>query len=322
MAVKEESPAAAPASKPVRTNVTDPTWWPWILGGWIFVLLLWLIPHFETGGLDLTPTNRLLLETQIRDTWAKILWAAVTLAGASVVWRHLNHLSNVVENSSKTLAAAERNAFFLAQAAATERYARAMSLLADSKMEVRLGAIYALERLARESEKDHAPIMEVLAAVVREHASWQEGEPVPARPPADIQAILTVLGRRHAAFDPEEMRIDLHAVALARAYLPWANFDGAFLYESNLEGALLQNASFKGAWLWKANFKDAVLDGAHMEGADLTGAAYLTTEQLKTVFLDPTTKLPDHLRNSVDTWSETPEIPEVTAEDYKLPSVR
>ena len=37
-------------------------------------------------------------------------------------------------------------------------------------MAIRLGGIYALERIARDSEKDHGPIMEVLTAYVREKA--------------------------------------------------------------------------------------------------------------------------------------------------------
>ena len=36
--------------------------------------------------------------------------------------------------------------------------------------EVRLGAIYALERIAQDSERDHWPIMETLCAYVRENA--------------------------------------------------------------------------------------------------------------------------------------------------------
>ncbi|MEL6266880.1 MAG: hypothetical protein AAFR52_14740, partial [Pseudomonadota bacterium] len=37
-------------------------------------------------------------------------------------------------------------------------------------LEVRLGAIYALERIAQDSERDHIPIMETLCAYIRENA--------------------------------------------------------------------------------------------------------------------------------------------------------
>lgn len=303
-------------------------WWMWLLGGWVFLLLLYVVPHALTAHVEMSPATRLGLETQIRDSWAKILWAGLTLFGATLIWRYLQNLAVVVENSSKTLAAAERTAFFAAQAGETERYARAMGLLGDDKIEVRLGGIYALERLARESSRDHGPIMEVLSAYVREHAAWHDGETIPARPGADLQAILTVIGRRHAPFDPSEGHIDLHGTALARAYLPWANLERAFLYESNLDGALLQNANLRGAWLWKATMVGAVMDGARLEGADLTGVAGLTAEQLRGAHTDATTKLPDHLRGELEMSSRDKKIvaPEISAEEMdenlNLPSKR
>jgi hypothetical protein len=301
----------------------------WIIGGWAFLLLLYVVPRALTAHIEMSPAARLGLETQIRDSWAKVLWAGLTLLGATLIWRYLQQLAVVVENSSKTLAAAERTAFFAAQAGETERYARAMGLLGDEKIEVRLGGIYALERLARESARDHGPIMEVLSAYVREHAAWGEGETVPARPGADLQAILTVVGRRHTPFDPSEGHIDLHGTALARAYLPWAQLERAFLYEANLDGALLQNANLRGAWLWKASMVGTVLEGAHLEGADLTAVAGLTVAQLRSAHYDATTKLPDHLRNELEgtpakkkAAAESEMSREEVDENLKLPSKR
>jgi hypothetical protein len=43
--------------------------------------------------------------------------------------------------------------------------------------EIRIGGIYALQRIARESEEDYWPIMEILTAYVREHAPWPPEEP-------------------------------------------------------------------------------------------------------------------------------------------------
>src|SRR5215203_1562443 len=54
----------------------------------------------------------------------------------------------------------------------TEHYTRAIEHLGSDKLEMRLGAIYALERIARDSERDHWPIMETLTTYVREHAPW------------------------------------------------------------------------------------------------------------------------------------------------------
>ena len=41
-------------------------------------------------------------------------------------------------------------------------------------MEIRLGGIYALERISNESEKDYWPIMEILTAYVRKNSSVEE----------------------------------------------------------------------------------------------------------------------------------------------------
>jgi hypothetical protein len=91
---------------------------------------------------------------------------------------------------------------------------------------VRLGGIYALERITHDSPMDRATIMEVLSAYVRENApvtsapaNGNAGKPSPdpciadashsdpgKRPRADIQAILTVIGRQsyRIGYDLEE----------------------------------------------------------------------------------------------------------------------
>ena len=54
----------------------------------------------------------------------------------------------------------------------TERFTRAIDQLGSDKLDVRLGGIYALERIARDSVIDRDPIIQVLATFVREHSPW------------------------------------------------------------------------------------------------------------------------------------------------------
>jgi hypothetical protein len=61
----------------------------------------------------------------------------------------------------------------------TDRYTKAVDQLGSQHLDVRLGGIYALERIARDSPYDRATIEEVLTAYVRDHAPW----PPPRRPP-------------------------------------------------------------------------------------------------------------------------------------------
>ena len=58
----------------------------------------------------------------------------------------------------------------------TDRYTKAIEQLGSDKLDVRIGGIYALERIARDSARDHPTVIEVLAAFVREH-SREQGRP-------------------------------------------------------------------------------------------------------------------------------------------------
>ena len=125
----------------------------------------------------------------------------------------------------------------------TGRYAKAAEQLGNDKLDVRIGGIYALERIARDSARDHPVVMEVLAAFIREHS--QEEWPPPDHPgraagPStrpDVRAAVTVVGRRDAQHDT--LWIDLAGARLVRADLRGARRDGATLTGADLTGARL-----------------------------------------------------------------------------------
>jgi hypothetical protein len=52
-----------------------------------------------------------------------------------------------------------------------DRYTKAIAQLGDDKLDVRLGGIYALERIAVDSKRDHPTVVEVLSAFVRERSA-------------------------------------------------------------------------------------------------------------------------------------------------------
>ncbi len=168
----------------------------------------------------------------------------------------------------------------------TERFTRAIDQLGDEKLDVRLGGIYALERIAKSSTDDHGPVMEVLTAYVREHAPWpprpakEAGENEPAKPSTDIQAVIAVLGRREIS-GREEQRLDLSSTDLKGAKFGKGpgegNFEGAIFDRTRLEGAYLEEAKLTGAFfldanLTKANLFDANLMEAYLVEANLAKA--------------------------------------------------
>ena len=151
----------------------------------------------------------------------------------------------------------------------TDRYTKAIEQLGSDKLDVRIGGIYALERIARDSPRDHPTVMAVLAAFIREHS--RELWPLPesgtktvsrrtTRP--DVQAAVTVIGRRDVRQDRE--RLSLRRAVLVRATLRDAN-----LTHVNFTYADLTNTNLTGAVL---NDRDPA--GADLTGADLTGAAW------------------------------------------------
>lgn len=173
----------------------------------------------------------------------------------------------------------------------TERFTRAIDQLGSDRLAVRLGAIYALERIARDSATDHAPIVEVLTAYVRENArvdpgrreAWREEEDGAAvgtpgatkrperRAPADVQAALTVLARRRRTPDRgEPLRVNLEGSDLRHAELSRGDWRGVDLSGCDLESAWLTGADLSGALLLGANLRDAALPAAKLRGAYLT----------------------------------------------------
>jgi Pentapeptide repeats (8 copies) len=167
----------------------------------------------------------------------------------------------------------------------TDRYTKAIEQIGSDKLDVRIDGIYALERVTRDSARDHPTIMEVLAAFVRDHSHEQwpplaDNEPG-AAPPArrtrpDVQAAVTVLGRRNPRHDRQ--RINLAEVDLTDANLTDADLRGASLTNANLYGASLTRASVTGAGLTGtglsgASLRRADLSGASLRRADLSGAS-------------------------------------------------
>ena len=153
----------------------------------------------------------------------------------------------------------------------TDRYTKAIEQLGSDKLDVRIGGIYAAERVARDSARDYPTVISVLAAFVREHSSEQWPPSVPGtdtpdrttRP--DVQAALTVIGRR----DPKH---DRERINLARSYLPGADISDADLFGADLTGAKLAGADLSGANLIEANLTHADLSDASLIGTNLMGA--------------------------------------------------
>lgn len=268
------------------------------------IMVLIYVPKMQVPvplpGQEGLPTKQCFdIENEARRTLSTILAGGLAIIGIYMAFRRIRAL--------------ERQVLLGRESQITDRFTKAIDHLgSQEKMAVRLGGIYALERLAKDSDKDYWPIMETLTAYVRDNAPWREpatetreaaagptaavgetatptaaatsppattppaaGPPAPAtpKPATDIQAILTVLGRRrHQYGQGETQPLDMRGTDLAGADLKGVHLEGAVLMGAHLEGADLREAHLKEADLYKAHLAGADLSGACLEKAHLTGA--------------------------------------------------
>jgi len=170
----------------------------------------------------------------------------------------------------------------------TDRFSHAIDQLGEDGNSVKqLGGIYALERIARDSPRDHWPVMEILCVFVREYSHRAEYRPI-------VQSALRSIGRRNRAHETnlggclalagaDLSRLDLEGVDLENADLRDARLDGAKLRDArltgvNLTGASLQEAELPGATLKCARMNGCKLQKALLHQADLRGATLRLAE--------------------------------------------
>jgi uncharacterized protein YjbI with pentapeptide repeats/DNA-binding Xre family transcriptional regulator len=137
-----------------------------------------------------------------------------------------------------------------------------------------LVGIQALEEIAKDSPRYHWKIMELLAAFVR-NAPWRkEDEGIPD----DIQAALTVIGRRDPERDPENQKLNLSNTDIRGANLRDAKLKGINLSAAQLQGADLFQADLQRANLIEANLQEAFLKKANLQEASLHQATLLKAD--------------------------------------------
>ena len=206
--------------------------------------------------------------------------------------------------ANEQASAANEQARIAEQGHITDRFSTAVEHLGSEQLPVRLGGIYALWRLIKDSpERDVISVIDILCAFVR----YPPHEPVgPLEPDAEVptvrpdaQTIVSLIGNEKAfyrALLPAGYRLDLRGANLTHANLRDADFTradltGADLWKANLKDANLTGANLKDAVLAGANLKDAaprnadlrdaVLEAADLTGANLTGADITRTHLMQ-----------------------------------------
>jgi uncharacterized protein YjbI with pentapeptide repeats len=249
-------------------------------------IILWIVPVFQVRhSTGLTDLNRFDRENEARKTLSQILGGLFLLFGlySSVQTLNLSREGQLTDRFTKSV-----------------EQLGALDPANNPKLEVRIGGIYALERIARDSDRDHQSVMEVLTTYVREHSRYKldvksnfskrvicshdnASTEVP-RLSTDIQAILTVLGRRDK-YDKETLDLNetdlsglqlrgsnLIGISLLGVNLTHAGLDGTNFYNAQMVLSILQCAGLARANLARTLLFNADLRGADLTDSDLTGA--------------------------------------------------
>ena len=168
---------------------------------------------------------------------------------------------------------AQRQADTAQRGLLNERYQKGAEMLGSEVLSVRLGGIYALQRLAEDHPGQyHVQIMGLFCAFVR-HSTKDKGDNAISeghRIREDVQAVMAAIRIRSddgiKLEKKEKLELDLSGANLSGANLSNANLNGA-----NLSGTVLLKANLSGVKLFEAD-----LTTADLTRADLTGAKLVT----------------------------------------------
>jgi uncharacterized protein YjbI with pentapeptide repeats len=254
----------------------------------LLLFALQYIPHLQVTQFNITNQKDLAdAENSYRATLAQIFGGIAIAIGIYYTWRRIT----IAEEDLKATKEGQ----------ITERFTRAIDQLGsvdkdgNPAIEIRLGGIYALERIANESDKDYWPIVEILMAYVRDKLPYDEikaknttyvskidrffnnetkEEPDVKKVPLDIQTVLTVIGRRkYSPYSGETNILDLSKTNLSGFSLIGAHLEGANFNSTNLQEADLQRANLQGAYLQNTNLQGANLIMVSLRGATLEFAS-------------------------------------------------
>jgi hypothetical protein len=233
----------------------------------------WLVDH-DLAGSRVEDKDRLSAVASARTTLLQAVGGLVVLYGGYVGWRQLRV-------SQETLRATQDGHL-------TDRFSRAVEQLGSDKIDVRIGGLHALRRIAEQSPDERDAVISIQAAYLRTHLRWPPAGPgtTPADTPlrdvrtleeraADSQVALTSLGI--LCIDRRERWVNLSHLDLRVA-----DCDGLFLNELNLdetfaEGVTCYHTNFTlssliGAVFRRATLTTAILARAQCRSADFRGA--------------------------------------------------
>jgi len=158
----------------------------------------WWWPKWQVNRLALEirdPKVRADVEDNFRKTVGQLLGGAAVLFGAWLAFLQFSQQQQTAQIKQQQQAAQQQQQA-VHDLLISSQVSKGFEQLASDKIAMRLGGIFALEGVMNTSERPEqyrGPVLEALCAFVREYTI---GKTVFEKPDIDIQAALTVIGRR------------------------------------------------------------------------------------------------------------------------------
>jgi hypothetical protein len=204
------------------------------------ILAVWKLPQYQLrkSRKQLSPKDALDAENNFRTTLAQIIAGLAAIVGLYFAWQQLTDTRKTTQD----------NLAVTRQGQITDRFTRAIDQIGSEnddktpKIETRIGGIYALERIARDSLADQEDpnarqnqkvVMEILTAYVRQNAPWPgssqcdltTGSPTATAPgsptPAPTTGSPTVIAPTPASPTLREPRADVLAALVVLGRNEW-----------------------------------------------------------------------------------------------------
>ena len=281
----------------------------------------WMTPEAEFQETDAQKIRETRVQ-ELRNLLAALFFVVGGAAGAIQIGNslHRTHLSQLEKDAGRDRLNADV-------------FAKAAEQLGSDHVGTRIGAVYALENLARSDQERGGTfltdqVMETLASFVRERsvaeidafeeAARQDPAEDPRFVPADIAAAVTALARSY----PPDKRPVLSETAdhagrggidLKRSYLVGLRlYEGTDLTQFNLSGSYLQKSSLygcklDGVWLSGAKLQDARITKSSISGTFFTSTGWGTANGLSKPMLlsaswqvDDRPRVPLELKNVIE----------------------
>jgi uncharacterized protein YjbI with pentapeptide repeats len=274
----------------------------WIIVALIVLIAVWGLPRWQGTRWAEVGKDAADLENHARTIVVQIVGGLALLATFAVTLAQVTDSRETSEETLRLTAAQQTN----------ERFSRATDQLASQRVEIRVGGIYSLERVAAEDPHTRPAIGQILLSYLQQHHRVREPvglDPIdpttqlfdptppcngaPADTDDDLYASLTVVLALADAVRPryrlsnldlrflpgasaDFSKANLSGSYLSDGYLPAAKFDGARLTGTDFSGACLEGATFIGieTSAFRTSFKGADLRKATLSNSTFESTAF------------------------------------------------